>query len=74
MFEPTDTETQPMAHVAIHAGDLVAADGDPQRLFSVILVRDDRCWVRDLQTGLDGLASVSRCRRIGHEAGAALGG
>ena len=65
MFEPTEL----LAHVAIRPGDLIAADGDMQALFSVILVRQDRCWVRDLQTGLDAITSLHRCRRIGSQAG-----
>jgi hypothetical protein len=34
----------------------------------VILVRDDRCWLRNLETGMDTLVNRRLCRRIGREA------
>jgi hypothetical protein len=68
MFEPNGIE--PLVHVAIRPGDLVASARGPQEaLFSVVLVCDDRCWVRDLQTGLDAILNVHACRRIGGQAG-----
>ena len=63
------TEFGALKHVPIRDGDLVRLgdDGDHE-LYSVILVRDDRCWLRNLRTELDTLASARMCRRIGHEA------
>jgi hypothetical protein len=55
-------------HAPIHDGDLVSLDEGIDQLYSVILVRDDRCWLRNLQTGLDTLANRNLCRRIGREA------
>ena len=60
-------EVDPMSHVAIRDGDLVRLDGDPQSDYLVVQVRDGRCWVRNLHSGQDTLASLKLCRRIGHE-------
>ncbi len=57
-----------LRHVPIKDGDLVSLDQESRELYSVIIVRDDRCWLRNLDTGLDTLSSVRKCRRIGHEA------
>ena len=57
-----------LKHVPIRDGDLVRlGDGGDHELYSVILVRDDRCWLRNLRTEFDTLSSVQLCRRIGHE-------
>lgn len=55
-------------HTPICDGDLVSLDEGIGELYSVILVRDDRCWLRNLETGLDTLANRRLCRRIGREA------
>ncbi len=57
-----------LRHVPIKDGDLVCLDHDVYELYSVIIVRDDRAWLRNLDTGMDTLSSVRNCRRIGHEA------
>ncbi len=57
-----------LRHVPIKDGDLVCLAKDSRELYSVIIVRDDRAWLRNLDTGMDTLSSVSCCRRIGHEA------
>ena len=57
----------PISHTAIHDGDLVRLDGDPVTDYAVILVRGGRAWVRNLQNGMDTLAGLSLCRRVGHE-------
>jgi hypothetical protein len=62
------SEYEALRHVPIRDGDLVCLDRVSHELYSVIIVRDDRCWLRNLDTGLDTLSSVRRCRRIGHEA------
>ena len=66
MLDPT--EYRPLAHVPIAPGDLIRLEGDPDAFYSVILVRQDRCWARNLDTELDTVADVRLCRRIGHEA------
>ncbi len=60
-------ETQSLAHAAVTPGDLVCLEADPHYYYSVILVRDDRCWVRNLESGMDAITSARQCRRVGHE-------
>jgi hypothetical protein len=55
-------------HTPICDGDLVSLDEGLRDLYSVILVRDDRCWLRNLETGMDTLVNRRLCRRIGREA------
>jgi hypothetical protein len=62
------TETASIRHTPICDGDLVSLDEGMRELYSVILVRDDRCWLRNLDTGMDTLVNRRACRRIGHEA------
>jgi hypothetical protein len=62
------SETTAIRHTPICDGDLVSLDDGVRELYSVILVRDDRCWLRNLETGMDHLVSRRACRRIGHEA------
>ena len=66
MLEVNDL--QALVHAPIRDGDLVCLAPQMHELFTVILVRDDRCWLRDLQSGLDTIASRGLCRRLGHEA------
>jgi|JXWV01.1.fsa_nt_gb hypothetical protein len=61
-------ETKAFRHMPICDGDLVSLDDTTRELYSVILVRDDRCWLRNLETGMDTLVNRGLCRRIGHEA------
>ena len=67
MLEASDTGA--LRHVPIRDGDLVCLAGDTSELFSVILVREGRCWLRNLQTELDTVSSLDSVRRIGREAG-----
>ena len=67
MLEASDTGT--LRHVPIRDGDLVCLSGDISELYSVILVREGRCWLRNLQTELDTVSSLDGIRRIGREAG-----
>ena len=55
MLEANDV--QALVHAPIRDGDLVCLAPQMHELFTVILVRDDRCWLRDLQSGLDTIAS-----------------
>lgn len=48
----------------IQAGDLVRSGPNLFPHFEVIAVSGDKAWVRDVQTGADHLALLSRCRRI----------
>ena len=67
MLEASDTDG--LRHVPIRDGDLVCLSADHSELFSVILVREGRCWLRNLQTELDTLTGLDQVRRIGREAG-----
>ena len=61
------SETGRTRHLPIRDGDLVCLESDAHELFSVILVREGRCWLRNLQNELDTVSSIHRCRRIGRE-------
>ena len=67
MLEASDTGA--LRHVPIRDGDLVCLMADTAELYSVILVRDGRCWLRNLQTELDTVSGIDTVRRIGHESG-----
>ena len=67
MLEASDTEA--LRHVPIRDGDLVCLSAEPTELYSVILVCQGRCWLRNLQTEMDTLSSVDVVRRIGRESG-----
>lgn len=56
----------------IRAGDLVRTGENFHPHFTVIAVSGDKAWVRNVQSGVDSLAQLDRCRRIVH-ADAALG-
>ena len=67
MLEASDTGI--LRHVPIRDGDLVCLQGDISELYSVILVREGRCWLRNLQTEMDTVSSLDSLRRIGRESG-----
>ena len=67
MLEASDAGT--LRHVPIRDGDLVCLSGDTSELYSVILVREGRCWLRNLQTEMDTVSSLDTVRRIGRESG-----
>lgn len=48
----------------IQAGDFVRAGSNLFPHFEVIAVNGGKAWVRDVQTGADHLALLSRCRKI----------
>jgi hypothetical protein len=54
----------------IAAGDLVRTGPNLFPHFTVIAVNGDKAWVRNVQTGADGLAELSRCRKINGPASA----
>ena len=55
-------ETGALRHVPIRDGDLVCLSGEPAELYSVILVREGRCWLRNLQTRIQ-IAELSQANR-----------
>lgn len=52
----------------IQAGDHVRTGENQHPQFAVIAVSGDKAWVRNLQSGADSLAPLSRCRKIDSEA------
>ena len=48
----------------IRAGDMVRTGPNLFPHFEVVAVHGDKAWVRNVQTGADHLAFLSRCRRI----------
>lgn len=48
----------------IQAGDLVRTGLNLFPHYTVMAVVGDKAWVRNIQTGADGITLVSRCRRI----------
>jgi hypothetical protein len=48
----------------IRAGDLVRTGSNLFPHFEVIAVNDDKAWVRNMQTGAEHLALLSRCRKL----------
>ena len=48
----------------ISVGDLVRTGPNLFPHFEVVAVHGDKAWVRNVQTGLDGVTSISRCRKI----------
>jgi hypothetical protein len=48
----------------IHAGDLVRTGPNLFPHFEVIAIHGDKCWVRNVQSGVDGLTPITRCRKI----------
>ena len=48
----------------IRVGDLVRSGPNLFPHFEVIAVSGDKAWVRNVATGADHLALLSRCRRI----------
>ena len=48
----------------IQVGDTVRTGQNLYPHYQVIAVNGDTVWVRNMQTGADGLTALSRCRRI----------
>lgn len=48
----------------IVAGDMVRTGPNLFPHFTVIAVNGDKAWVRNVQTGVDALADLGRCRKI----------
>ena len=48
----------------IQVGDLVRTGPNLYPHYTVIAVNGDKAWVRNVQNGLDGVTSITRCRKI----------
>lgn len=48
----------------IRQGDIVRSGPNLYPHFEVIAVHADKAWVRNVQTGADQLAPLSRCRKV----------
>jgi hypothetical protein len=48
----------------VAAGDIVRTGANLFPHYEVLAVHGDKAWVRNVSTGVDHLALVSRCRRI----------
>ena len=48
----------------IQVGDLVRTGPNLYPHYEVIALNGDKAWVRNVQNGLDGVTSISRCRKI----------
>ena len=51
----------------VRPGDLVRTGANLFPHFAVIAVADGKAWVRNTQTGDDGIAPLDRCHRIDGE-------
>ena len=48
----------------IQAGDMVRTGPNLFPHFTVVAVDGDKAWLRNIQNGMDALASLRKCRRI----------
>ena len=48
----------------IQPGDLVRTGPNLYPHYTVVAVSGDKAWVRNVQTGVDGLTPLSRCRKV----------
>ena len=48
----------------IQVGDLVKTGPNLYPHYTVIAIHAEKVWLRDVQTGMDGLTNLSRCKRI----------
>lgn len=48
----------------IQAGDMVRTGPNLFPHFTVVAVDGDKAWLRNIQTGMDALAALNRCRKI----------
>ena len=49
-------------HIA--TGDLVRTGPNLFPHFTVVAIDGDKAWLRNVQTGMDALAALNRCRKI----------
>jgi hypothetical protein len=48
----------------VRAGDIVRMGANHYPHYAVIAIDGDKAWVRDVTTGEDCLAQLSRCRKV----------
>ena len=48
----------------IRPGDLVRTGPNLHPHFTVVAISGDKAWVRNVETGVDGLTAITRCRKI----------
>lgn len=57
-----DHELDPEAQLA--EGDMISTGRNAGPYFHVLAVDGDRAWVRNVQTAMDGIVDVKRCRKV----------
>jgi hypothetical protein len=57
-----DVRGEPAAAVTI--GDLIRTGENCHPQYQVIAVKNDRAWIRDVQSGVDHVVPIARCRKI----------
>lgn len=55
----------------VRPGDLVHTGTNLHPQFRVVAIAGDKAWLRNTQTGAEGISPLDRCRRIGADAVAA---
>lgn len=45
-------------------GDLVSTGPNLFPYYRIIAIHDDKAWVRNVESGTDGLAQLDRCRKV----------
>lgn len=48
----------------VGVGDLVRTSDNHFPHYRVIAIHQDKVWVRNVETGADGLTTLTRCRKI----------
>jgi hypothetical protein len=48
----------------VQVGDLIRTGPNLYPHYNVIAIHGDKAWVRDVQTGMDGLTNLANCKRI----------
>jgi hypothetical protein len=48
----------------VHVGDIVRMGANLYPQYTVVAIDGEKAWVRNALNGADGLALLSRCRRI----------
>jgi hypothetical protein len=59
-----DIEHDHMDGSDVVVGDLVRTGPNAYPYFRVLAVFGDKAWVRNVQTGADGITLASRCRHV----------
>jgi hypothetical protein len=48
----------------VHVGDIVRMGANLYPQYAVVAIDGNKVWVRNVLNGVDGLALLSRCRRV----------